>query len=471
MLGCVLAPLDGSMLAERALAHAATLAGARHTGLLLLRVLTPQPRRGEALIQEPEARAELQRVADRLKATGLDVDIEISTTLFGSPAEVIVQTARRQQAKLIVMSTNGRSWLGRWLYGSVAEEALRLAPIPVLLVPATSERTWPTQRPPRLLLALDGLPFAAEAIEPAHTWAQALGASVALVRVLPPRSTEAGAYVYEDPLAEQTAAVQSLEKTATTFNEMGIDTSIHTPIGDAARRIMDVAREQDVDAIAMATRGRSGLSRVVLGSVATETLHRADLPMLLVRVPRPELTQSPEIEVETTTAHTAPMTLLVPLDLTDKADVVLPEVDRLARAADADVVLLNVFIPMVELGRVAAESRVEGLAYLRAERRMYLEDKAEQLRGLRVSTRVEPLAHGEEINEGIARVAAETHASLVVLASAHASSAAAFVLGSVGQGVLARSPCPVMIVRCPSAKQRSVSSDGSRPASRVEDER
>jgi nucleotide-binding universal stress UspA family protein len=133
MLRCVLAPLDGSALAERALAHAAALAGARHDRLLLQRVLTPQPRSGETLIQEPEARAELERVAERLGGTGIDVDIEISTTLFGSPAEVIVQTARRDQAEIIVMSTHGRSGLGRWLYGSVAEEVLRLAPVPVLL--------------------------------------------------------------------------------------------------------------------------------------------------------------------------------------------------------------------------------------------------------------------------------------------------------------------------------------------------
>jgi nucleotide-binding universal stress UspA family protein len=335
-------------------------------------------------------------------------------------------------------------------------------------VPATSERTWPTQRPPRLLLALDGSPLAAEAIEPARTWAQALGAEVALVRVLPPRSAEAGAYVYENPLAEQTRAAQSLEMAAASFRELGVNASIHTPSGDAARRITDLAREREVDAIAMAMHGRAGLSRVVLGSVATETLHRAGLPMLVVRVPTADLTLSPEHMGDSTSAPSGPMTLLVPLDLTEKAEVVLPEVARLARAADADVVLLNVFIPIVELGLVATESRDEGLAYLCAERRMYLEDKAEQLSGLRVSTRVDALPHGEEIDEGIARVAAETNASVVVLASAHASSVAALVLGSVGQGVLARSPCPVMIVRCPSTKPPSPTTAGSGQALHVD---
>jgi nucleotide-binding universal stress UspA family protein len=64
MIGCVLAPLDGSALAERALSHAVALARARDTGLLLPRVLTPTPPRGKPLVLEPLARAEMDSVSD-----------------------------------------------------------------------------------------------------------------------------------------------------------------------------------------------------------------------------------------------------------------------------------------------------------------------------------------------------------------------------------------------------------------------
>jgi nucleotide-binding universal stress UspA family protein len=449
MIGCVLAPLDGSAFAERALPHAVALARARDSGLLLVRVLTPTPPRGKPLVLEPVARAEMDSVANRLRDSGVAVNVEISTTLFGNPAEVIVQTARRENAAMIVMSTHGRSGLGRWLYGSVAEQVLRAAPIPVLLVPAISQRVWPTQRPPRLMLTLDGSTLAAEAVEPTRALAQTIGAEVSLVRVLPTVSAEAGAFVYEDRQAEQADAVESLENVAVTFRRAGVNITLHTPVGEPAVRIADLAREQDVDAIAMATRGRSGLSRVVLGSVATETLQRAGLPMLLVTVPKPEVATSSELAQMPASSASGTMVLLVPLDLTDKADVVLPEVSRLARVADADVVLLNVFMPAVELGRVVTESRKEGLAYLCAERRMFLERKAEQLEGLRVTTRVEVLRHSEEIDEGIARVAAEVGATLVILASGRISGPAGFLLGSFTQGVLGRSPCPVMVVRNP----------------------
>jgi hypothetical protein len=98
------------------------------------------------------------------------------------------------------------------------------------------------------------------------------------------------------------------------------------------------------------------------------------------------------------------------------------------------VVLLNVFMPAVELGRVVTESRKEGLAYLGAERRMFLERKAEQVGGLRVTTRVEVLRHSEEIDEGIARVAAEVGAAPVILASGRLTSTAGVPLGSYTQG-------------------------------------
>lgn len=69
---------------------------------------------------------------------------------------------------------------------------------------------------------------------------------------------------------------------------------------------------------------------------------------------------------------------------------------------------------------------------------------ARQLGGLRVSVRVEPLPHGEEIHEGTARVASEMRAALVVLASG-----TGLVLGTFAQGVLELSPCPVTIVHYP----------------------
>jgi nucleotide-binding universal stress UspA family protein len=198
-----------------------------------------------------------------------------------------------------------------------------------------------------------------------------------------------------------------------------------------------------VDAIVMATHGRSGLSRVVLGSVATETLQRAGLPVLLVGPPAPSIAR-PEVA---TPEPVGALTVLVALDLSAKADAALESTSRLARAADANVVLLNVVRPSVDASHVVAGTEEERLAYVKAERQMYLDSKAEQLPGVRITTRVEILPRGEEVEEAIARVAREVQADVLVLVSRRMSSAGGVLLGSFAQGALRLSACPVLIVK------------------------
>jgi nucleotide-binding universal stress UspA family protein len=282
MAGSLLVPLDGSTLARRALPFGVALAAASKRKLHLLRVLTPQPPRSEALVQETAAMQNLEQIARELRATGLEVEVETSSSIFGEVAEVIVNTAQISGVELIVMSTHGRGGLGRWVYRSVAEQVLRRATTPVFLVPALCGRTWPIDRRPRILLTSDGSQLAQLAIEPARTWAQQLGAEVVLVRAVPPASNDAAAYIYEDQLTERADARESLEAVASTFRQVGLEVTVLTPAGDPAICITEVAIAKDVDAIAMATHGRSGVSDVVLGSVATETLHRAAVPMFLV---------------------------------------------------------------------------------------------------------------------------------------------------------------------------------------------
>ena len=79
-------------------------------------------------------KAELGVIADRLRADGLTVQTQ---AYYDAADTAILAAARQKQADLIVMSTHGRSGLNRWVYGSVADAVLRVAPIPVLLVPMT----------------------------------------------------------------------------------------------------------------------------------------------------------------------------------------------------------------------------------------------------------------------------------------------------------------------------------------------
>src|SRR5207253_6772950 len=125
------------------------------------------------------AQAEFQSVIDGLRKDGLDVEGHFAE---GPAADVIYAQAAASRASLIVMSTHGHGGLGRWLYGSVADEVLRRVPVPVLLVSAVcTPTTWCMDKPARVVVPLDGSSLAAEALQPARDLAVALGGEMLLL--------------------------------------------------------------------------------------------------------------------------------------------------------------------------------------------------------------------------------------------------------------------------------------------------
>ncbi len=144
----ILVPLDGSTLAEAALPHATALATRFQASLTLLEVATsitvasavdPLAASGAeaALVveaaeaTEQAAKEYLAGVAARPDLKDLQVQVEV---VPGVPAREIVRRAKAGDVDLIVMSTHGRSGLGRLVFGSVADEVLRETGLPILLI-------------------------------------------------------------------------------------------------------------------------------------------------------------------------------------------------------------------------------------------------------------------------------------------------------------------------------------------------
>ncbi len=137
----VLVPLDGSRLAEAAIETALGLTRGEATStLVLLRaaeahtfpVVDPTDEQVEAV---HEAEAYLSDVVERLRRRGIT---QVETGVwYGPAAPAIIQAARLKKADLIVMSTHGRSGLGRLIMGSVTESVLRGTNIPVCVVRAS----------------------------------------------------------------------------------------------------------------------------------------------------------------------------------------------------------------------------------------------------------------------------------------------------------------------------------------------
>ncbi len=141
MYNRILVPLDGSPVAEAVLPQAEMLAKCANAEIVLLSVIThpsvdyyiPDPAMALSVHMEQQnaTRKYLQRVADDLTGQGLRVRTEMCD---GPVAEAVLDYADSTQSDLIAMSTHGRSGIGRFLLGSVAEKVIRSAKVPVLLV-------------------------------------------------------------------------------------------------------------------------------------------------------------------------------------------------------------------------------------------------------------------------------------------------------------------------------------------------
>jgi nucleotide-binding universal stress UspA family protein len=282
MFGRILLPLDGSRRSERALPYAAGLAKVFGSELALLHDETIGLR-GDDVPASADALGRITDLVHALQNMGLLV---WSGVVHGPAAEAILRAADDAQADLIVMSTHGRSGLGRWLYGSVADEVFRRTTLPIVLISAACERRWKIEGPFRLLVPLDGSPFAEAALGLAGEVADVLGAELVLLRVVEPADGFAALETSHLPAHSQRELDEAqayLESAASSPGMAGRTITRHIVAGDPAAKIAAVARGEDVDLIVMATHGSGGLTRLTMGSVATSVLHRAATPMLLVR--------------------------------------------------------------------------------------------------------------------------------------------------------------------------------------------
>jgi nucleotide-binding universal stress UspA family protein len=309
----ILVPLDGSPLAETILPHAQLLAESTGSALTLLSIVpvlpVTNPMAG-ALGMDPldehdwetdVARAHdyLLGVAARLEADGVRVRAE---AIEGVPAPAILDYAARHPAvRTIAMATHGRGGVGRWVFGSVAEQVLHGTPIPLLLVrpqPGPRGPQTPAARPYRtILVPLDGSALAEQALTQATALAAHAGAALLLVAAVPEPDTAVGRPGKETQprnraaaarVAEATRLEAYLGRTAANLRAQGAGAGTALPAGPAAEAILHAAETGGADLIVMASHGRSGLARLWLGSVAAKVVQGATRPVFLVRATGPD---------------------------------------------------------------------------------------------------------------------------------------------------------------------------------------
>lgn len=300
MVRSVLVPLDGSPFAEHALPTATVIAKACRAKLQLVKVHEPPPppvaadEAGlflEADLQvRRDERAYLRQQASRIRA---QAGLRITTEVLDDPiAAAIVQYAQRTGTDLIVMTTHGRGPLSRLWLGSVADQVIRRATMPVLLIRPREGAPDPVpERGQQVLVPLDGSSIGEAAVEPAAELAERLELGLTLVQVvLPPPLIGDAIAVYPPPDADERIRLRMreaedyLDDVAEPLRERGLVVVTvavaHRSVVDA---LLDLLRVGDFAMVAISTQGEGGIQRFLLGGVADKLVRSAERPVLVVR--------------------------------------------------------------------------------------------------------------------------------------------------------------------------------------------
>jgi nucleotide-binding universal stress UspA family protein len=283
----VLVPLDGSALAARAVPFATAIAANAGWSLLLLRAVDTfrSPTDAAERAEKQAAQEALDAVAASLEAVGVRA---VTRIVDGQAETQILEATADEDVRLIVMSTHGRGGIGRFIYGSVADTVLRHTPVPVLIVPPHGLERWPSDEGITILAPLDGSGLAASVLGPACELADVLGGTLVLLTIVESSrfmSYSEGYHFGEPDEGDEAlvAARAQLEEIAAGLRTATRSVDTRAVFGTPYFDIAAIARDVGAGAIAIATHGRGGLGRAVLGSVATSTLQRSEVPLLIVR--------------------------------------------------------------------------------------------------------------------------------------------------------------------------------------------
>jgi nucleotide-binding universal stress UspA family protein len=291
----IVVPLDGSELAEQALPLAGAIAAKRNAEIVLTTAITAGDRwvdDGRVRQWESEEQAAVESyqrsIVQRFQQQGVHARARSD---WGHPQAVIESIAAKEDARLIVMTTHGRSGVSRWTLGSIADKVLRTTDTPVILIRPTDQAPA-TEAVRQIAVALDGSDLAEAALPEAERFARAMDASLLLVRAVVPPTMLYGAQLMPGglPVLDQleAEAKQYLERTAEGIRKSGLKVSVAVVVGTPVDVILSASRKDEADLIAMTTHGRSGFNRWILGSVADAVVRHGDVPVLVIRSwPRP----------------------------------------------------------------------------------------------------------------------------------------------------------------------------------------
>jgi nucleotide-binding universal stress UspA family protein len=221
--------------------------------------------------------------------SGRGVRVRAHRAVFFNPSAAVDEAAALMKVDMIACATHGRGPLGRFFHGNIAWKMLAGSPVPVLLrhPPVATQSSHADGELPqrRILVPLDGSTFAESALPLARQLAEEWQAPIYLLQVVnettPPSVPTEGsntvpASVTDDPPLALAYLKQIAERMS---GEVHADILLGTP---AADRIVEFASANAISDVVLSSHGRTGLSRLIFGSVADGLIQRLHCPIVVV---------------------------------------------------------------------------------------------------------------------------------------------------------------------------------------------
>ena len=274
----LLVGVDGSDASLHALREAFKIS----TGWLTVVAVAPFYEGDLRLLGVPKADRIIREPCDTALAQAQEMADEAGAVIQplcerGEPHERIVERAAAGDRDLIIMGAKGHSFLERVLVGSVTQRVVGFSKTDVLVVPTAGEIAWE-----KILLATDGSEYSAAAAARAVDLAQAYGSELKVLSVMDiPGLTEGQAAgtmpalfaAHQGYVDEVTGQAARLDVKAAGFVREG----------RAFQAITALAREEKAGLIVMGSHGRTGLTRLLMGSTTEKVIGHAPCPVLVVK--------------------------------------------------------------------------------------------------------------------------------------------------------------------------------------------
>jgi nucleotide-binding universal stress UspA family protein len=283
----ILLSTDGSEYSEGAVREAIRLAKKCSSTLTVLSVLDYNPEFDTVAPQiiekrEKDAREHLDAVKARAEQEGVDCTTVVRKS--EDPYQDIVAEAVKSKSTMIVMGRRGRTGLKRLMMGSVTARVIGHAPCNVLVVPKAAQLEFKN-----IVVATDGSKYSAAAVSEALGLAKWNRSTLTVISVVPSElmtPTDIDFTMTQRELIVE-KDMHEAEKNAKAVKEAaqkeGVTVKAFVLSGRPADAIIETAQEKNADLIVLGSHGRTGVERLLMGSVAERVIVLASCPVLVVK--------------------------------------------------------------------------------------------------------------------------------------------------------------------------------------------